>query len=60
MYKKIDVYVNGEYKFSSNQYRTCKELKNRIRADKRIFIAPHGYIDVCDYDKLVVRYAKEA
>lgn len=59
MYKKINVYVNGEYKFSSSKYRTCKELKNHIRAVKRIYIEPHGYLDVCDYDKLIVRYAKE-
>ena len=25
MKKKIDVYINGEYKYSSLNYRTCKE-----------------------------------
>lgn len=61
MYKKIDVYVNGVYQFSTKAYKNCKELKARIRADKKIFIAsiPNQVIEVCDYDKLVVRYAKE-
>ena len=60
MYKKIDVYVNGEYKFSSQKYRSCKELKDHIRAVKRIYIEsiPSYWLDVCDYDKLIVRYAK--
>lgn len=61
MYKKIDVYINGIYQFSTKAYRTCKELKQRIRADKRIFIAsiPDKVIDVYDYDKITCRYAKE-
>lgn len=61
MYKKIDVYVNGEYQCSTKQYRNCKELKQRIRADKKLFIAsiPNKVIEVCDYDKLICRYAKE-
>lgn len=60
MYKKIDVYVNGEYKFSINKYRTCNELKDHIRAVKHIEIAsiPTKYLTVNDYDKLSCRYAK--
>ena len=60
MYRKIDVYVNGEYKFSSNRYPTCKALKDHIRAVKHIEVAsvpePY-YVTVNDYDKLVCRYA---
>ena len=60
MYKKIDVYVNGSYEFSTNRYRTCKELKDHIRAVKRIYIEsiPARWLEVCDYDKLRCRYAK--
>ena len=60
MYKKIDVYINGVYQFSSNRYKTCKELKNHIRAVKHIQIAsiPVKNITVYDYDKVVCRYAK--
>jgi len=60
MYKKIDVYINGVYQFSSNRYKTCKELKNHIRAVKHIQVAsmPIKFITVYDYDKVVCRYAK--
>ena len=60
MYKKIDVYVNGKYEFSTNKYRSCKELKNHIRAINHLSIAIPGgyrYLTVYDYDKLSVRYA---
>lgn len=61
MYRKIDVFINGEYAFSSNSYRTCKELKNHIREVKHIEVASvpkNKYIIVNDYDKLVVKYGK--
>lgn len=61
MYKKIDVYVNGSYEFSTNRYRTCKELKDHIRAVKHITIANihTKYLTVNDYDKLSCRYANK-
>lgn len=60
MYKKINVYVNGKYEFSTNKFRSCKEVKDHIRAVKRVYIEsiPSRWLEVCDYDKLVVRYAK--
>ena len=61
MYKKIDVYVNGVYEFSTNHYKTCKDVVRHIRAVKHICIAsvPHDrYITVCDYDKVVAHYSK--
>ena len=61
MYRKIDVFVNGVYEFSTNHYRTCRDVVRHIRAVKRIRIAslPHDrYITVCDYDKVVARYSK--
>lgn len=29
MYKKIDVYYNGEYLWSTNQHKTCKSAAAR-------------------------------
>lgn len=56
MYRKIDVFVNGVYEFSTNHYRTCRDVVRHIRAVKHICIAsvPNDrYITVCDYDKRV-------
>lgn len=59
--KKIDVYINGVYEFSSTQYKSCKELVNHIRATKHIVIASvpeNRYLTVYDYDTLRAMYAK--
>ena len=60
MYRKIDVYVNKKYQFSSNKYPTCKALKDHIRAVKHIEIAsiPVKYLTVNDYDTVVCKYSK--
>lgn len=60
MYKKIDCYINGIYQFSTCKYKSCKELKARIRADKKVFIAgiPDRWLIVYDYDKVCCRYAR--
>mgnify|MGYP000019961240 FL=1 len=58
MYKKLDVYVNGKYEFSTNRYRTPSELWNHIRAIKHLEIAsvPNArYLTVNDYDVIVIR-----
>lgn len=60
LYRKIDVYLNNEYVCSTRQFRTLQDLKRRIRADKKIFVAslPNDrIIPVCDYDKLTLKYA---
>lgn len=62
MYPKINVYVNGIYKFSTNKYRTCKEVLEHIRAVKHLRIASvpgDEYLTVYDYDRLRVVYDKE-
>jgi hypothetical protein len=59
--RKIDVYINGVYEFSSTQYKSCKELVNHIRATKHIVIAsvPESrYLTVYDYDTIRAMYAK--
>jgi hypothetical protein len=59
--KKIDVYINGVYEFSSTQYKSCKELVNHIRATKHLVIASvpeNKYLTVYDYDTIRAMYAK--
>lgn len=62
MYKKIKVYVNGEYKFSTHKFPTCKACKDYIRAIKHLeieSIPTNEFLTVNDYDELRVEYAKE-
>jgi hypothetical protein len=59
--RKIDVYINGVYEFSSTQYKSCKELVNHIRATKHLVIASvpeNKYLTVYDYDTIRAMYAK--
>ena len=60
-YKKIDVYINGEYKFSTKAYPTCDACIKEIRARKHLEIAsiPTKYLTVYDYDTVKAVYAKE-
>ena len=32
MYKKINVYINNNYVYSTKQFRTCKECKDDLTA----------------------------
>lgn len=58
MYKKINVYINGKYEFSTNAYKTCQDVVREIRSTKHITIAsiPNRYITVYDYDKIRASY----
>lgn len=61
MYRKIDVFVNGVYEFSTTHYRTCRDVVRHIRAVKHLCVGSYPdyrYIFVCDYDKVVARYSK--
>ena len=60
MKKKIQVYINGNYEFTSEGFTTCKALKDHIRAVKHIAIAiPSGYrhLTVYDYDNIQCKIA---
>lgn len=61
MYKPIRVYINNEYQFTTCKYKTCKEVKDHIRAVKHIEIAsiPTKYLTVYDYDKITCRYKED-
>ena len=59
MYRKINVYINGEYKFSTTHYRTLRDVVKHIRAVKHIMISsvPNQWLTVYDYDKVKAVYA---
>jgi|GEM_PF-6655638 len=61
MYRKIDVYINGEYQFSTKCYQNIKSLVKHIRAVKHINIASlpdTKWLTVYDYDKIRAVYAE--
>lgn len=37
--QKLNIYLNNVYIASSINYKTCKELKNKIMQDKKITVA---------------------
>lgn len=57
MYRKINVFVNGAYEFSTNAYESCTELIKEIRARKHLGIVNGRYLTVYDYDTLRAKYA---
>lgn len=56
MYKKINIFINGRYAFSTCKYRTCSEAVKDFRATKHIFIGPGEYITIYDYDTIKATY----
>ena len=58
MHKKINVYINGVFSFSTNKYKTCTECIKDIRNTKHLYIAsvPDKYITVYDYDEVRATY----
>ena len=59
-YKKINIFVNGEYITTAISYKGAQALRQRLRADKRIFYYVDGketVKDLCDYDRLTLSYA---
>lgn len=60
MYRKINVYVNGEYKYSTNRFENCKKAVKELRTTKHIIIASlpkPEYLTIYDYDKVTAKYA---
>lgn len=61
MYKKINVYVNGIYKYSTNHAKNCADAVKQAHATKHIVIATlpkPEYLTIYDYDKVTAKYAK--
>lgn len=59
MYKKIRIYVNGCYEFSTHQYKTCKEAVKDLRAKHCIRIASvpkDRLLTIHDHDKIRASY----
>lgn len=57
MYKKIDVFINGKYHFTTSKFKTAADLVRYIRAVKHLYIAdiPARYLTVYDYDKVTTK-----
>ena len=58
--RKIDIFLNGDYLCSTNQAKTCKEAKEKIKAKKQLFIAsiPDKTIEIKEGDKITAFYSK--
>lgn len=59
--RKIRVYINGEYRFTTTRYKTMKQLKHYLRAVKHIVIKSipdDEYLTIYDYDKIHCEYVK--
>lgn len=62
MKRAIRVYINGEYEFTTNKYRTQKELKKDLRNTKHIVIASlpkDRYLTIYDTDKIHCEYKED-
>ena len=60
-YRKIDIYMDGEYTCSTNQSRTCKEAVSRIRQQSELTVAsvPHEkFYAILPKAKIRAYYAK--
>ena len=61
MLRKIDVYVNGIYEFSTMTTRNCSQVVRDVRNTKHIIVASvleNRYLTVYDYDKVTARRSK--
>lgn len=60
MYRKIDVYVNGVYQYSTNKFKTCKDAVREARRTQHLVIAaiPTRYLTIYDYDVVTAKYSK--
>lgn len=61
MYKKINIYLNGAYLCSTNQAKTCKQAKERIKESQFVEVAsvPRAKIyEIKEGDKITAFYAK--
>ena len=49
--KKIDVYINGKYAFTSTRYKTQKEFKMFLSSVGFVFVAGRGLVEL--YNKKI-------
>lgn len=58
--KKINLYINNCYICSSYKYKTCKEFINRVKKDKKIFVAsvPDEIIYIKNTDRIFAHFTK--
>lgn len=61
MYKKIDVYVNGIYQYTTTKFKRCKDAIRDARQTKHIIIASvpkNKYLTIYDYDKVTAHFSR--
>lgn len=58
--KKIDVFVNGKYVYSTQWCRTCKEAVQELRNRRQVKVAsvPDYVVDVKPEDKVTAHYSR--
>lgn len=59
--KKIRLYINKQYIYTSTSYKTCREFKNSVEKDgfvKWASIPENGYYKLQPEDKIICRFVK--
>lgn len=59
--KKIDVYINGVYEYSSNKFNRCKDAVAEAMNKKRILVASvpqNRFVTIGSNDKVTARFSK--
>ena len=59
--RKIDLYINGEYIYTSTQYKTCKEFKEKVLKDGFIHwvsIPKNKSLKLKESDKIICCFQK--
>lgn len=61
MNKKINVYKNGEYAYTTTKFKTCKEAVEDCRSRKEIKVSsvPDYIVTINENDKITARFKKD-
>ena len=61
MCKKIDVYKNGKYIYTTTRFKTCKEAVEDCKSRKEIKVAsaPDYVVMINENDKITARFKKD-
>ena len=60
MYKKINVYKNGKYIYSTTRFKTCREAVEDCKSNKEIKVIsiPDYVVTIGENDKITARFSK--
>ena len=59
--KKINVYINGIYEYSTERFTRCRDAVAAAKSAKRITVASvpkNRFVTICDNDKVTAHFAK--